>query len=374
MLGDAPSKAHWSSVGIFWILLAGALVIAQSIIIPLVLAILVTLVFNPIRRALNHIGISSGVAAFIFVFCSILVFSIIGASVYSTLYSRAGDIETLVPDAIAKLEQLTGLIQPVIEASEQIDSLVPENDADEVVVQTSSFFSLVAQSTPTMLGMIVLNVTLVFFLLASGDMFYEKLVLVMPTVRDKARALAIAHSIEKHLSCYLLTITIINAGLGLCVGLAMWAMGMPNPTLFGVMAFLLNFIPYLGAMAGVALTFFVGLLSFDAVLAAAIPALVYFMLTSLEGQFITPIMVGRRLKLNAVVVFLSLAVWAWLWSIPGMFLSTPILIVLKAFSDRLPELSAINSFIAERDNISRKDGLILKRFIPYEEDLVAGKS
>jgi predicted PurR-regulated permease PerM len=198
-------------------------------------------------------------------------------------------------------------------------------------------------------------------------MFYEKLVQVMPTIKDKARAVAIARSIEKHLSCYLLTITIINAGLGLSIGLAMAACGMPSPILIGLMAFFLNYIPYVGALGGVAITFFVGLLTQDAVGAAAIPALIYWGLTTLEGQFLTPVLVGRRLKLNPVVVFLSLAVWAWLWAVPGMFLSTPILIALKALSDRIPNMQLLSKFLAQRDDVSAKDGLIISRFLPYED-------
>lgn len=363
--------SHWSLTGIFLILFAGVLVIAQSLLIPIVLAILVTLVLNPMRRGLNRIGLPSGIAAAIIVTALLSLLLVIGSGVYAALSEHSGEIETLIPDALQRLEQLTGIIQPVVDASEKLDQFALQDEAEEVVVQTSSLFSLLAQSTPIVLGMIALTVTLTFFLLASGDMFYEKLVGAMPNLRDKARALAITRSIEKHLSCYLLTITFINAGLGLSIGVVMWLLGMPSPILFGVAAFLLNYIPYVGALSGVALAFFVALLSFDTLLAAFVPALAYLALTSFEGQFLTPFLVGRRLQLNAVVVFLSLAVWAWLWSIPGMFLSTPILISLKAFSARIPQLSGLSRFMAERRDISGRDGIILKRFIPYEEDYVA---
>jgi predicted PurR-regulated permease PerM len=213
---------------------------------------------------------------------------------------------------------------------------------------------------PVMAGQVVICLTLAFFLIASGDLFYEKLVQAMPTLKDKRRALAVARAIENQLSVYLLTITLINMGLGVAIGLAMWALGMPDPILFGLAGFLLNYIPYIGAMAGVGISFLVALVSFDSATAAVLPALVYWGLTSFEGQFVTPVMVGRRLRLNAVVVFVSFALWAWLWSFMGMLLSTPMLLTMKVVSDHVPGMAGFGKFLADRDDLSRSDRRILK--------------
>lgn len=370
----ARRPSDYAIIGLFWIAVFGALIYAQTLFIPIAVAILIALVMSPIRRGLNKLGLPSGLAATLIMVGLGAATFLLGSAAWAAIQMQGADFNTIIPDALRRLEELTGIIQPVVEASEQIDNIVVDQETQQVAVQTTSIFSVIAQGTPTLVGMTILGVTLAFFLIASGDMFYEKLVQVMPTLRDKARAVAIARSLEKHLSCYLLTITCINAGLGLAVGMTMWALGMPSPLLFGLLAFFMNYIPYLGALVGVALTFLVGLLTFDTIGAATIPALAYLGLTSLEGQFLTPTLVGRRLKLNAVVVFLSLAVWAWLWSIVGMFLSTPILITLKACADRIQGLSAIGEFIGERDKLSRKDGLILKRFIPYEEEILSDQS
>jgi predicted PurR-regulated permease PerM len=357
----------WALKGIFLILLLGVLIFAKTLLIPVVIALLLALVLSPIRRALNHIGVPSGVAAAVIMVSLTILLAIIGTAASMAL-QQMNDIETLIPRALERLEQLTGIVDPVVQASEQIETLaLSEQPAQEVVLKDESVLSLLARGTPTLFGMIVLGITLTFFLIASGDMFYEKLVQVMPKIKDKAKAIAITRSIEKHLSCYLLTITLINAGLGVAIAITMMLLGMPNPILFGLMAFLLNYIPYLGGLGGVAIAFFVGLLTFETVGAAAIPALAYWGLTSLEGQFLTPVLVGRSLKLNAVVVFLSLAIWAWLWSFVGMFLSTPILIAIKVFADRVPSMEGLGRFLAQRDNVSRKDGIILRKFLPYEE-------
>ena len=358
----------WATTGIFWILVLAVLVVAKTIAIPIVCAIILALVLSPIRRGFNHVGLPSPLAAGLILLALGGLIILLAMLISETVAGSFPSFDQLVPDTTRKLEELTGLVEPVTRASEQIEAIAAQpSDVDEVVIRRGSLLSLLAEGTPQFFSMVVLTVTLTFFLLASGEMFYEKLVQVMPTLRDKTKAIAITRSIERHLSCYLLTITIINAGLGIAVGSAMWAVGMPNPVLFGLAAFILNYIPYLGALSGVAITFLIGLLAFETVGAAAIPALIYWFLTSFEGQILTPFLVGRRLKLNAVVVFISLAVCAWLWGFAGMILSTPMLIALKAFSDRIPQLGGLGTFLGQRETISRQDGLLLSRFIPYEE-------
>ena len=195
---------------------------------------------------------------------------------------------------------------------------------------------------------VVLVLVLLFFLLASGDMFYEKIVHVVPRFRDKRRAMRIAHGIERQLSRYLLTITLVNAGLGVAVGLAMWAFGMPDPLLFGVIAWLFNYVPYVGAIGGSVLVFVVGLLTFDGVWLALLPGLVYYALTALEGQFITPYFLGRSLKLNQVVVFVTIAFWAWLWSVVGMLIAVPVLVAIATVCKSIPALEPLADFLSAR--------------------------
>jgi len=189
---------------------------------------------------------------------------------------------------------------------------------------------------------------MLFFMIASGDMFYEKIVAVSSTFGEKRRAIGIVYDIERKISRYFLTITVINAGLGLCVGLALGLLGMPNPALFGVMAFALNFIPFFGALVGMALTFAIGIVSFDTVGAAALATGTYLALTSIESQFVTPFSVGRSLKLNPVAVFVAVAFWGWAWSVGGMFVAVPVLIVARAFAEKVEGLHGLGVFLSGR--------------------------
>merc|ERR1711974_2710 len=179
----------------------------------------------------------------------------------------------------------------------------------------------VVQSAPLLLGQTFFTLILLFFMIASGDLLYLKIVQSFDRMRDKRGAYLALREIEDSLGNYLGAITIINAGLGVAVGLSMWAWGMPGALLFGVGAFILNFIPYLGAIAGVAISGLVALVVMPGLFWPGMVALSYLGLTSLEGQIITPYFVSRRLQMNTVVVFLAVALWAWLWSVLGMVIA-----------------------------------------------------
>jgi predicted PurR-regulated permease PerM len=250
-----------------------------------------------------------------------------------------------------RLRTLRGSAEAVMEAGKQVNeiaSAAQDKNAPEVVVQQPDFLSGFVFSTPAALAQMMLTLLLLFFLLASGEMFYEQIVHVLPTYKDKRRAMRIAYDIERKLSRYLFTITMINAGLGVAIGTAMWLLGMPNPVLFGTMGFAFNYVPYVGSLTGVALTAIVGLITFDEIGLALISTATYFALTSVEGQLITPYFVGRRLEMNTVVIFLSVALWAWLWSVIGMLIAVPLLVAIRAFCEHIPQLEPLGDFLSAR--------------------------
>jgi predicted PurR-regulated permease PerM len=186
---------------------------------------------------------------------------------------------------------------------------------------------------------------LLYFLLVSGDLFLRKLVRVTPTLAGKRKAVEVAHRVQGDLARYLATITAINVGLGVAGGLAMALLGMPNPALWGAMAALFNFVPYVGAVVGTGIVGVVAALTFgDGPRWLAAP-LVYFALTGLEGYLVTPMILGQRLRLNPVAILLGLLFWGWLWGIAGAFLAVPLLVALKILSENLPRLEPVNEFL-----------------------------
>ena len=349
---------RWAAIGIFIMLAVAGLAYAKSFLTPVIMAFILALVFSPIRRTLERVRVPTGLAAFV------ILFAIVGV-LGGALTALSGPVREWTADAPEigeRLEQRIVEIRTTFggsgegaslgEVVEQVTDAAapsePDPDAVEVVVREDGWLTAIAATAPLILAQLVLTLVLLFFVLASGDMFYEKIVHVIPRFSDKRRAVRIAREIERKVSHYLLTITVINAGLGLAVGVTLWWLGMPDPFLFGVLAALLNYIPYLGAIIGAALTLVVGLLTFEGLWPAVAPALAYYALTSVEGQFVTPYAVGRNLKLNTVVVFIAVAFWAWLWSIVGMLIAVPLLVAIRVLCEHIEPLESFGDFLSAR--------------------------
>jgi predicted PurR-regulated permease PerM len=191
------------------------------------------------------------------------------------------------------------------------------------------------------------TLVLLYLLLASGDLFLQKLVRVMPTLGDKKRAVEISHEIQQNISNYLFSVTLINLGLGVVVSGGLYFMGVPNAAMWGVFVAVLNFVPYFGPVAGIVLLAAVGLLTFDASWwQALLPPAWYLLLHLLEANLITPVLLGRRFTLNPVAIFVSLIFWTWLWGVPGALLSLPILVSIKVISDHVPALSPLSEVLS----------------------------
>ena len=235
--------------------------------------------------------------------------------------------------------------QPLTDAPPATNELKVEVAAP---AQSSMTETLVSMG-PAIVSQLFFTLIFLFFLLASGDLLYLRIVQSFDSLKEKRAAYNALRQIEASLGNYLGAITIINVGLGVVSGLAMWAWGMPSPLLWGIAAAVLNFIPYIGAALGYIGAFVVALVVFDDVWRALLIGGTYFALTAFEGQFITPYFVSRRLQLNTVVVFLTVALWAWLWSIVGMVVAVPMLVVIRVLADHIPGLEKFGNFLAGED-------------------------
>lgn len=353
-----PQAVIWPQTTLAILGLIAAVVLGRTFIMPVFMAFLLALTFSPIRRFLQRRRVPPPVSALFLVSALVVGVGALAFVLSGPIQNYAAQRETIAADVERKLRGVSDIIEQVADASDEMTDMAgggqPDPEAGEtidnapqaVVVQGPSILSRTLSTAPAVMGQIIFTLVLLFFLTASGDMFHEKLVQTAPTFKDKKRAIQISYDIERKLSRYFLTITVINACLGVAVGLVLWGLEMPNPLLFGVLAFILNYIPFLGAIAGVLLTFMIGVISFDTVSSALLVAGAYLSLTTIEGQFITPYAVGRSLKLNPVLVFLAVAFWGWAWSVIGMFIAVPALIVLRVFSDQIPALAGLGIFLS----------------------------
>ena len=186
---------------------------------------------------------------------------------------------------------------------------------------------------------------LLFFLLGSGDLFIRKLVNLFPDDHKKKNVLKITRAVERNISRYLFTVTVINASMGICIGIGMYIIDMPNPVLWGVMAGFLVFLPYLGPLIGISIVTFVAFLTFDNLGQVLLAPGIYVALEILQGQFVTPIVLGLRFALNPVAIFIWVIFWGWLWGIVGALLAAPMLTVFKILCDHIRPLAPIGEFI-----------------------------
>ncbi|MYZ49221.1 AI-2E family transporter [Propylenella binzhouense] len=353
VVAETPHAApRWATIGIFFILLAGLFYLAKGFVLPVALAFLFALVLSPIVRFLARRGIPPFLSAALLVGAGVIG---IGFGAYM-LSGPVGDWMGQAPYIGYRLEDklrtLREPVQQIEQASEQVDKLTkardpdPNADVQEVVIRQPGLASAAAEGFVDVVAKGIFAIVLLLFLLASGDLFYLKLVRTMPSLTDKKRAMRIAHDIERELSRYLLTISAINSGLGVAVGTCLWLVNMPNPALWGALATIANFIPYVGSLTGVSIVAVAALLHFPTLEPALYPPALYLLCTAIEGQFLTPMIVGRRLEMNAVAIFLAVAFWGWLWGVVGMLIAVPLMVGIKIFCSHIEGLQSLADFLS----------------------------
>lgn len=328
----------------------GALYFGKDVVLPVALAVLAALTLSPIVRTLARRGLPSALTAPVIV---ISLVAALGLGAYVLSYPLSQWLAR-APEIARELEwelySLRTSLAAVEEATKQVDDLASgggtEPGVDEVVVREPGFLVSASTGLASAVATIAIATLLAVFLLAAGDRIYERIVHVLPTFHDKRTAVEIVRAIERSISRYLLTITLINTGLGLAIGAAMWAIGMPTPFLFGAMATLLNFLPYIGAILGFAITAAIAFVTFDGLGPTLAPPLAYLALTSLEGNIVTPLVVGRRLEINAIAILVGVAFMGWLWGAVGVFLAVPLLVVIKTICDHLSSWAGLGAFLA----------------------------
>lgn len=342
-----PPGRQPALTGIFVLLLLFAMHFARSFLLPVVLAALLSFLLRPLVRGLRRLRFPAWLASLTVI---VAAMATLGFASYGLTGPAANWLEK-APRELHRLERkLRDLREPVNDvskAAKEVERLARGNSTAprKVQIEGTGLASDLFSGTQALVVGVLAVVILLFFLLASGDIFREKSRRLLPDPHARERALAIAAQTERHVSTYLFSVTLINAGLGLVVGLAMALLGMPNPALWGVLAAVLNFVPYLGAMTTLGVLFMVSFLTFDTTGRALLAPMVFLVLTSIEGQLVTPILVGRRLMLNPVVLFVGLLFWGWLWGIPGALMAVPLMATFKIVCDHMPRLRWIGELL-----------------------------
>lgn len=316
-----------------------AMYVATSIMLPIVAALVAALACRPIVRWLTKFRIPPMVGAGI-----VLAVAISTAAFLATqLITPAAEWVERAPIRFhmlrlqRKLEPVQEPLKELTKASDELSSVTSASvSSDEgetiqqVVVKPPSLINEVLSSTSQFTAGAFLFLVLTYFFLAKGDVLVTRIAAVAGAGGDTVSHGDAAAAVEKSVSTYLMNVSVINAGLGVAVGTACWAVGVPNPMLWGAMAAMLNFLPYIGGLIGATIVLGVSLLSFESTAYAFVAPSIYLTLTAIEGNLITPSVLGRSMSLNPLVVILSLTYWTWLWGLGGAILAVPLLAIVTS--------------------------------------------
>lgn len=330
-------------VGLFLLGCVAFLYLARPFFLPVILALMLHFLLKPVVRALARVHIVEPLGAAL-VLAGLLWAFVHGlAQLSEPARQWAGKAATTLSHLTERLDQLVRWTRSKTPAE---PSPPPAASPPQVHIQTSLAQSALSFTTG-FLGGTLETVVLLYFFLASGDLFIRKLARVLPTSRDQAEAQAIIQEVQQNVSRFLFTITLINLGVAGVVAGILSLVQLPNPLLWGALAGLLNFIPYFGPFTMVVVLTLVGLTSYEAVGQGLLPPVLYLGVHALESNFITPMILGRRLALNPVVIFISLIFWTWLWGVPGALLAVPLLMTLKIICDHFRPLAPLAEFLSQ---------------------------
>jgi predicted PurR-regulated permease PerM len=324
----------FSLVALLVITVVAVLYFAKAFFLPIVAAFVVGTMLSPaagflernrIPRAVSAVLIVSAVAAGV-----TFIVGLISAPVMQWT-SRLPELAGILKDKLHIFDRPLALwheLQGMLGAADAFPTAPFQMPKLEWVQPAIEFLP------PTFTEFLLFFAILILFI-ASWRELRRALVLTFASHDSRLRALRVLNAIEEHLGSYLMTVTLINMGVGAATGLICWATDMPNPAGLGALAATLNFLPILGPVAMFAILVLVGLVASPTIGMGLMAPAAFIGLTFLEGHFITPSIIGRRLELNALAVFISLAFWTWLWGPMGAFLSSPLLIVSLILREHL---------------------------------------
>ena len=330
---------------------------ARSFLVPVAIATLLALLLSPVIRwmARRHLPPPASAA--------IVVVALIGGAIVGVYHvaTPARRWVAAAPESIAHAgRRIESIVRPVTKVASAADQVAQaaapgmQPRAEQVVVAQPALSQRLFGTTEVIVVACTEIVLLLYFMLAAGDLFLQKILKMLPHTRDRANVLHLAETVEACVSSYLLASATINAAEGTLVTVVFSLMGVATPGLWGFLAALLAFIPYLGALTMTAMLAIAGFSTYTDTMHALLLPGVYFLIDFLQSNAVTPLVMSRRLTLNPVAVFLSLAFWWWVWGIAGAFLAVPMLAVFKIACDHVERLAPIGEFLSGREPGERR--------------------
>lgn len=343
-----PRLRNRLQIAILAILLLYTCSIAEAVVVPVLIAMLFGLMLAPPVRLFDRSRVPRGLSSLLMV---LLAIAIIGGAI-SALASPARAWVARMPDALARIEtvakDLRRPFQVATDATRELGKITQMDGSAPVRVVDSSPspFAAALSAAPAVIGGIVITIVLTFLFLLHGDELLRKFVTLAPHLRAKRDLVEATRTAQSEISMYVLTVTLINAGLGLATAIALWLLHVRDPLLWGGVAALLNYAPFIGPMVTAVMLLVVGFAEAATPALALAPPAAFLGLHLLEGQLLTPHLVGRRLALDPVMVFIAMLVLGWMWGVAGFLLAVPLLTCAKIIAERIEGGDAIVALLS----------------------------
>jgi predicted PurR-regulated permease PerM len=335
-------------VGIFGLLVFYFLYFASPILIPIITALLLSMLLAPFVRLLEWVRVPRTLGSLIVVVAAVGALVGIAASLRDPAQSWLTDSQRF-SRLEEKLRPITAPLEKLQHATDQLERATAPRDGppiQKVEVTRPGLSGLLSTGSGHVASTITAVIGLLYFFLVSGDTFLRKLVLVTPSLKDKKRAVEIVRNIETDISFYLVMVTAINIAIGIVVMVTAGIMGLPDPSLWGTLAAVLSFAPYVGEFAIVILLSLAGIMTFDGLLQALVAPAIYFVVMTICWQGVVPFVVGRRMTLSPVAVFIMIIVLGWMWGVIGALVAVPVLASVKIICERVESLHPVAEFLS----------------------------
>ncbi len=333
--------------GLFLLAILTALFVARDVILPVAIALVLKLLLQPLVRQFERIHIPKALGALASL---VLLLGVLGG-LGTILSSPASRMIRDFPGTLTKLQETVEPLRHLVErlqgmmGSAGLGESAMADPAETLKAKASSIVGAFASGASSFASHLLETVLILFYMLVFGETFMRRFVEILPRLGDKRQAVDISNAVERDISAYLLTISIINAIVGTACAGVMWAFGVPGPLLWGVVAFCLNFVPILGPVFGVLLFGVIGLATLGAAWSSLLPAAAYLAIHFAEGEMITPLLLAKRFTLNPIGIMVGLIFWYWMWGIQGAILSVPLLAITKIVCDRLRPFRALGHLL-----------------------------
>jgi predicted PurR-regulated permease PerM len=350
IVGRNPQLVSAISLAVMGILaVCVSLWAAQSFLVPIALALVFAVLLSPLCRLLEFILIPRPLAAVMGLVTAAFIAWIAFSLIAEPASRLIEDAPAMMKRAERHLEELQAPLKPLTDISKEVEGLSIVDPATPpsrtVVMQGQGLASSIMESAQAAIVQTAFVFILCFFFLLTREEFRIKYIAFQPTLAARVRAARVCRDVGLRVTGYMVTFSIINLCVGVGTGIACWQLGLPEPIMWGGLAFITNFIPFLGPAIMMGLLGMAGLATFETLVEASFPLLAFMAISFLEANIITPTVVGKRMTLNPLAIMLVVSFWIWLWGPIGGVVALPLLIMFKVICDHTPPLRVIGALI-----------------------------